>query len=56
MDKRQAVEWLEAVAKYFEARDTHGEDLAYWSNVLHAENARKIVKILVDSGLDGDIV
>lgn len=27
----------------------------YWANIVNAENARKIVKILVDSGADGDM-
>ena len=33
--------FLEEAARYFESRDTHGEDRAYWANVYNAENCRK---------------
>lgn len=32
--------FLEDAANYFERRDTHGEDRAYWANVYNAKNCR----------------
>src|ERR1700692_4300941 len=46
MTKEEMVTWLEECAVYFERRDTGGEDMAFWSNVYNAENARKIARYL----------
>lgn len=43
---RAALEWLAEAARYFENRDTHGEDAAHWSNVYNAENAQRIGKLV----------
>ena len=41
-DDAKLVKWLEDAARYFEARDIHGEDNAHWANVFNAETCRKI--------------
>ena len=41
-----AIEFLQDAARYFENRDTQGEDRAHWANVYNAENCRKIVELL----------
>lgn len=46
MTEKQAMEWLNETAIYFENRPTHGEDKAHWSNVYNADSARKISKLL----------
>jgi hypothetical protein len=46
MSKAAMVAWLKACARYFENRDTHGEDMAHWSNVYNAKNAREIADYL----------
>jgi len=48
MSKVQMIEWLEDCAKFFENRDTKGEDLTHWANVCNSENARKIAQYLKD--------
>mgnify|MGYP007028080193 CR=1 FL=1 len=40
------IAFLEEAARYFERRDTQGEDRAHWANVYNAENCRKIAKRL----------
>lgn len=40
--------WLDECAGYFERRDTHGEDRAFWANVTNAESARKIKSALAE--------
>lgn len=42
MDNNTAAKWLDDLAIYFERRDTHGEDKAFWANVYNAESVRKI--------------
>lgn len=46
MDKPSAVAFLLEAAKYFEKRDTKGEDKAHWSNVFNAQNCREIANML----------
>ena len=38
----QMLEWLDECARYFERRDSKGEDRAHWANVHNAKNARTI--------------
>lgn len=45
-NKLDAIFFLDECAKYFETRDTKGEDRAYWSNVYNAENCRHIIGLL----------
>lgn len=42
----EAISWLEGAARYFEKRDTRGEDSAFWSNVYNAEIARDIAELI----------
>ena len=42
MDNSSIYKWLDDLARYFETRDTHGEDMASWANLFNAETARKI--------------
>lgn len=42
----EAISWLEGAARYFEKRDTMGEDRAHWANVYNAETARKIADLI----------
>ena len=42
MDTSAISKWLDDLAIYFERRDTHGEDKAFWANVYNAESVRKI--------------
>lgn len=42
----EAISWLEGAARYFEKRDTRGEDSAFWSNVYNAEVARDIAELI----------
>jgi hypothetical protein len=42
----EAISWLEAAARYFEKRDTKGEDRAHWSNVYNAQNCRNIADLI----------
>jgi len=46
MGKRDAISFLEEAARYFENRQTNGEDRAHWSNVYNADNCRKIAGML----------
>lgn len=46
MNIEQAKKFLEETAKYFDSRDTKGEDRAHWANVYNAENCRKIIALL----------
>jgi len=39
--------FLEAAARYFEARPTNGEDAAHWSNGKNAENCRRIADEII---------
>ena len=41
-DAKTKLDWLLDCAKYFENRDTGGEDARHWANVYNAENARAI--------------
>lgn len=43
-DTHTLVAFLNEAAVYFERRDTGGEDSAFWSNVVNAENCRKAAK------------
>lgn len=45
-DLPSLAKWADEAARYFENRPTNGEDLAHWSNVMNAENARKIASYL----------
>ena len=42
MDNSAINKWLDDLALYFEHRDTHGEDKAFWANVANADSARNI--------------
>lgn len=42
MNNSTINKWLDDLAGYFERRDTHGEDKAFWANVYNAESVRKI--------------
>lgn len=42
----EAISWLEEAARYFEKRDTKGEDAAFWANVYNAEAARDIAELI----------
>ncbi len=46
MSVNDAIKWLEEASLYFQNRDTHGEDMAYWSNVYNAENCKQIIELL----------
>ena len=47
-DPDSAIAWLERAARYFESRDTGGEDAAHWANIINCEMARKIATLIVD--------
>ena len=36
------IGWLRDLARYFEARNTYGEDIGHWANVFNAENANNL--------------
>lgn len=40
------VRFLREAAKYFENRDTGGEDRAYWANVYNAESCRAAADLI----------
>ncbi|WP_028955933.1 hypothetical protein [Sulfitobacter sp. 20_GPM-1509m] len=42
----QITDFLEEAARYFEGRNTNGEDKAHWSNIYNAENCRKAADTL----------
>lgn len=42
----EAISWLEACSRYFQKRDTRGEDAAHWANVYNAEAALKIAELI----------
>ncbi len=42
----RSANFCDEVARYFEKRDTGGEDKAHWANVYNAENARKAATLL----------
>lgn len=42
----EAIIWLEACSRYFQKRDTRGEDAAHWANVYNAETALKIAELV----------
>lgn len=44
----EATKFLEEAAKYFETRDTKGEDSAYWANIYNAQNCRNIIELIQD--------
>ena len=48
-DVSPIMKWLDELARYFENRDTGGEDRAHWANVYNAENALKVKSALVAS-------
>ncbi|KRE07493.1 hypothetical protein ASE63_22605 [Bosea sp. Root381] len=41
-DTQSLIAFLNEAAAYFERRDIHGEDGAFWSNVANAANCRKV--------------
>lgn len=43
---REAQEFLEQAARYFQKRPTSGEDMAHWSNVANSENCRAISDLI----------
>ena len=53
MSSNDARKFLTEAANYFSNRDIKGEDSAYWSNVMNAENCHKIIA-LIDK-LEGDL-
>jgi hypothetical protein len=46
MTAKDAIVWLQEAARYFEKRDTRGEDSAFWSNLYNAEAARDIANLI----------
>ena len=46
-DTVKLIEWLDECARYFENRDTKGEDMAFWANVINAQNVRDIKERLI---------
>lgn len=52
MNKKQAIEFLNEAANYFEKRPTGGEDKAYWANVYNAESCRDIVDLITKKVAD----
>lgn len=52
----EAISWLQEAARYFEKRDTRGEDSAFWSNLYNAEAARDIANLIKElaKGDDND--
>jgi hypothetical protein len=46
MTADKAIAFLQEAARYFEKRDTGGEDKAHWSNVYNADNCRKIAQLI----------
>jgi hypothetical protein len=50
----EAISWLEAAARYFEKRDTKGEDAALRANVYNAEAARDIAELIKDLAQDNN--
>lgn len=44
----QSVGFLINTARYFEKRQTEGEDKAHWSNVYNAQNCRDIAEQLLE--------
>lgn len=44
----EAIDFLNEAARYFEKRDTNGEDKAHWSNVYNAMNCRKIAALILE--------
>lgn len=49
MDSDAIYKWLDELARYFENRDTGGEDRAHWANVYNSESALKVKAALVAS-------
>lgn len=41
-----AIKFLNEAARYFEKRNTGGEDMAFWANTYNADNCRKIATLL----------
>ena len=48
-DVSPIMKWLDELARYFENRDTGGEDRAHWANVYNSENALKVKAALTAS-------
>lgn len=48
-DVSPIMKWLDELARYFENRDTGGEDRAHWANVYNSENALKVKAALAAS-------
>ncbi len=46
------VAFLNEAARYFERRDTHGEDSAFWANAVNAENCRKAAAMITEQVTD----
>lgn len=46
MGPPEAIAFLHECARYFERRDTKGEDRAHWSNVYNAANCRNIATLI----------
>lgn len=49
-ERKKLVAFLEDAARYFERRDTKGEDAAFWANKVNAENCRAAAVMLVSDG------
>lgn len=45
-EREKLAKWCDEAARYFERRQTNGEDMAHWSNVMNAQNARKAATLL----------
>lgn len=54
MTSKDAISWLEGAARYFEKRDTRGEDSAFWSNLYNAEAARDIANLIKELTKEND--
>ena len=53
MEAAAAMTWLHEAARYFERRDTGGEDMAFWANVGNADACRRIAALIADLTNEG---
>ncbi len=47
--KENAIIFLEKASEYFANRPTHGEDKAYWANVMNSDRCKEIIEMLKDN-------
>lgn len=46
------VTFLNEAARYFERRETHGEDGAFWANAMNADNCRKAAAMIAEQAAE----